>query len=236
MNTSKVVTRSTSNVSCRKDSIALGPVTHTQREGGRGREGESERERQRASVCVRVGEREQERERVKEREREKKKARAKSSARARANKRERIREREIERRFERAHVKHSYVIQTSFLCHSHVIYMSHMNELCLVHEWVMSQMNEWGIICDRCISRRTEESVTHALLLMIRVYILTHYSYGDMTHAYMTWLMHMWHDSCICDMTHAYVTWLMTPCLYRVAWSLRMPYLHSSFSAKESYN
>jgi len=30
----------------------------------------------------------------------------------------------------------------------------------------------------------------------------------DMTHPYVTWLIHMWHDSSICDMTHPYATWL----------------------------
>ena len=30
-----------------------------------------------------------------------------------------------------------------------------------------------------------------------------------MTHSHVTWLIHMWHDSFTCDMTHSHVTWLI---------------------------
>ena len=31
----------------------------------------------------------------------------------------------------------------------------------------------------------------------------------DMSHSYVKWLIHMWHDSFSCDMIHSYVTWLI---------------------------
>jgi len=31
----------------------------------------------------------------------------------------------------------------------------------------------------------------------------------DVSHSYVTWLIHMWPDSFICDMTHSYVNWLI---------------------------
>ena len=44
----------------------------------------------------------------------------------------------------------------------------------------------------------------------------------DMTHPYVTWLIHMWHDSSICEMTHPYVTSLI-----HMTWLIHM--WHDSF-------
>jgi len=56
----------------------------------------------------------------------------------------------------------------------------------------------------------------------------------DMTHLYVTWLMYMWHDSCICDMTYLYVTWLIY--VWHVSLACDMTHWHFRESDTQWYS
>ena len=49
----------------------------------------------------------------------------------------------------------------------------------------------------------------------------------DMTHPYVTWLIHMWHASSIFDMTHPHVTWPPCECTVTHSWLIYIR--HASF-------
>jgi len=77
------------------------------------------------------------------------------------------------------------VIRDSFICDTYIWGMLYIKESC--HMWRES------FICKVWLILARHDSVIS----------------DDMTHAYVTWLIHMWHDSFTCDMTHAYETWLI---------------------------